>query len=423
MAIWNSASHCAPTACAAITTPERPLALDLDHGIDAAITEIAALKAGMPVLSLPKFFTREQTEHAMAACGAQVFYLSERGQAPVHNGAAPIALPHGTARITFTSGSTGTPKGVCLSAQHMLTVAASVIHAVGARHAGRHLALLPPGILLETVAGFFATLLAGGTYVCPPQASAGLADPFRPDFLTLTDNIAQWGITSLILVPEYLSGLVRAMEHAGTRLPALTLVATGGARVPPSLLSRARALGLPVRQGYGLTECGSVVSLEDGNGEAPGSAGRPLGHVRARVAPDGEIMLNGALCLGTIDEPRAPGWLATGDIGRIDQFGRLWIEGRKSNLLISSFGRNISPEWIEAALLAQPAIAQSMVHGDGRPAPEALLVPAGPTVDLAQAVADANATLPAYARVAAWQEVAPFTADERPAHRQWSAAP
>jgi acyl-CoA synthetase (AMP-forming)/AMP-acid ligase II/pyrroloquinoline quinone (PQQ) biosynthesis protein C len=377
-----------------------PEVLRMDHGVEEAVREVALLEAGVPVLSIPAFFTDDQIAHAMRACGVQA-------GTPAPHSAPSLSL--GTARLTFTSGSTGTPKGVCLSASHMLTVAASVVDAVGAGHAGRHCALLPPGILLETVAGFFATMLAGGTYVCPPQAELGLEDPFRPDFARMVQQLSKWRITSLILVPEYLAGLVAVLEASGLRLSDLTLVAVGGARVPTELLARARTVGLPVRQGYGLTECASVVSLErDGDGK-PGSAGRPLGHVRATIAPDGEIMLEGQMFLGRVGEARAPGPLATGDIGRIDEQGRLWIEGRKSALLVTSFGRNVSPEWVEAALLAQPEIAQAMVHGDGRPAPAALLVPASADADLAGAVAAANATLPAYARVADWCEVAPFT--------------
>lgn len=381
---------------------QSPFLLRLDHGVEAAVTELALLEAGIPVLSLPNFFTEEQARHAILSSGAS----DNPGDAPP---SAPPSLPMGTARISFTSGSTGTPKGICLSASHMLSVAASVVEAVGAEHAGRHCALLPPGILLETVAGFFATMLAGGTYVCPPQSGCGLADPFRPDFATMARRIADWRITSLILVPEYLAGLVAVMEATGLRLPLLTLVAVGGARVPLSLIERASALGLPVRQGYGLTECGSVVSLEGANEDERGSAGRPLRHLNVSIAPDGEVLIEGEMFLGTVGEPRDPAPFATSDIGRVDTLGRLWIEGRKSAMIVTSFGRNIAPEWVEAALTAQPGIGQAFVHGDGLAAPEALIVPAYADADLAGAVDAANATLPGYARVAAWREVAPFT--------------
>jgi pyrroloquinoline quinone (PQQ) biosynthesis protein C len=386
----------------------RPVALELDFGIEAALLEVALLEAGIPVLSLPSFFGKDQRRYALQASGAVPLPVGGSAAARfIPSG--PVALPVGTARITFTSGSTGNPKGVCLSADHMLSVASEVVQAVGSEHAGRHLALLPPGILLETVAGFFATLLAGGTYVCPPQALCGMGDPFRPDFTLMAKRIAEWRITSLILVPELLAGLVTALEETGERLPLLTLVAVGGARTPPALINRARSLGLPVRQGYGLTECGSVVALErDCSGE-PGSVGQTLGHMRAMLAPDGEVLLEGPLCLGTLgtESPRKP--FATGDLGRIDPEGRLWIEGRKSNLMVTSHGRNISPEWVEEALFAHPQVMQAFVHGDGLPFPEALLVPAAPDSDLAAAVACVNAKMPVYARIASWREVAHFT--------------
>ena len=389
--------------------PMRPVAVLCDHSPDAAVLELALLDAAIPVLSLPAFFTDDQRTHALSTCGAQAIFASSPLEDAEMCRTAPVPLPSATARISFTSGSTGTPKGICLSVEHMQTVARSVISAVGAQHAGRHLALLPPGILLETVAGFFATLIAGGTYVCPSQADAGLANPFRPDFRQMLDLIATQRITSLILVPEYLAGLVAAMDTSGTRLPDLTLLAVGGARTPSELIAHARRLGLPLRQGYGMTECASVVSLEESPDNMPGSVGKPLAHLNVSVATDGEIMLDDPPFLGFIGGARAHGPLATGDVGRIDELGRLWIEGRKSNLIVSSYGRNISPEWVEAALIAQPDIAQVMVHGDGKPAVEALLVPAHPEADLARAVATANASLPEYARIAEWREVAHFT--------------
>ncbi len=283
----------------------RVVALELDHGSDEVLLELALLAAEIPALSLPSFFTSAQRRHALAASGAALTCsgvgAEERRQTPFD----AVPLPTGTTRITFTSGSTGAPKGICLSADLLAKVAQAVVTAVGAEHAGRHLAILPPGILLETVAGLFATLMAGGTYLCPPGALVGMGDPFRPDFPAMVRHIAEWRATSLILVPEYLAGLVTVMEASGLRLPLLTIVAVGGARVPSELIARARAVGLPVRQGYGLTECGSVVSLEPADPAEPGSAGLPLPHMQVRIASDGEIMLEGPLCLGAIGETAA----------------------------------------------------------------------------------------------------------------------
>jgi hypothetical protein len=290
----------------------------------------------------------------------------------------------------------------------MLAVAGAVVAHVGQDHAGRHLALLPPGILLENVAGFYAALLAGGCTIALPQADVGLANPFAADWEKLLHVIAETGATSLILVPELLAGIIRTMDASDSRLPALTLVAVGGARVMPAMLDRATALGLPVRQGYGLTECASVVALEAPGSSNRGTVGQSIGVNSITIAADGEIILDGQLFLGTIGAPRTPGPLATGDIGEIDGDGRLSILGRKSNLIITSHGRNISPEWVEGLLVEQPAIAQAMVHGEGESALSALIVPARPDADIAAAIAQANAALPAYAQVAQWRLVPPF---------------
>jgi long-subunit acyl-CoA synthetase (AMP-forming) len=395
-----------------VADTRRPLALQADQGIEHCVADLALMEAGIPVLSLPLFFTPAQRKHALCESGARgVLHGFSGGLAwriPGVSGAA-VELPAGTARISYTSGSTGNAKGICFAADHLLTVARAVIDTVGPEHVGRHLAILPPGILLENVAGCYATLLAGGTYIAASQAAVGLADPFRPDFALMARAIEQMGATSIILVPEYLAGLVAWLERSGTHLLELTLVAVGGARVTPRLLRRALAVGLPVRQGYGLTECGSVVCLHDGDEISLGSVGVPIGAHGLRIAPDGEILVTGALCLGTVGAPDTADTFHTGDIGRLDARGRLWIEGRKSNLIVTSFGRNISPEWIESLLLEQPAIAQAMVYGDGAAHLSALLVPRGSASALGAAVAAVNEGLPEYARIAAWREVPPFT--------------
>ncbi|MEG3158894.1 AMP-binding protein [Sphingomonas sp. LB2R24] len=397
----------------------RPVALQVDQGVGECLLDLALQEAGIPTIPLPAFFTAAQIDHALDAAGAEVLlagpvalsldtYPSFQGREDRRSRSVSL-LPDSTARITFTSGSTGDPKGICLSCDHLLGVAQAVVDTLGVHHAGRHLPLLPPGILLENVAGFQATMLAGGTYVALPQSTVGMADPFRPDVVAILNTIERQAITSLILVPDYLAGLVAAMRATGIRLPRLTLVAVGGARIDPLLLDAAADMGLPVRQGYGLTVCASVVALDDGDPASRGSVGRSIGANTIRLADDGEILIDGPLFLGTVGAPRAAGPLATGDLGRIDDARRLWIEGRKSALIVTSHGRNVSPEWVEGVLTRQPAIFQAMVRGDGRATLDALLVPSSPSADVDAAVDAANAALPPYARVARWQVVAPFT--------------
>ena len=399
---WSGIAHMLPSIAADVSTVfdvKRPVAIHTDYGIERCLLDLALLEAGMMGIAIPAFFSPEQVSLALEAAGCEAFVtgvtldlsstprLKFRVERTVRR---TVSLPEHSSIISFTSGSTGNPKGICLSASHLGGVANAVVSCLGIEHAGRHLPLLPPGILLESVAGFYATMIAGGTYVALPQGAVGLGDPFRPDFVQMARAIEAHAITSIILVPEYLAGLVRAMEATNLRLPRLTLLAVGGARIDTALLDRAAAIGLPVRQGYGLTECGSVVALERGDEATRGSVGRSIGLNGITLAPDGEILIDGPKFLGTIGAPYEGGALHTGDIGRIDEKGLLWIEGRKSSLIVTSFGRNISPEWIESRLTAQPEILQAMVRGDGRPALDALIVPATPDADIGAAMAAAN---------------------------------
>ncbi|MBY0243755.1 MAG: AMP-binding protein, partial [Burkholderiaceae bacterium] len=171
--------------------------------------------------------------------------------------------------------------------------------------------------------------------------------------------------------------------------------------------------GLPVFEGYGLTECCSVVALNLPGRERPGSVGQPLPHRPVRIAADGEIEVGGvpAPYLGQLAS--TDDWLATGDLGHLDQDGFLYIDGRKKDILITGYGRNVSPEWPEAALLGSGLLAQAVVLGDGQPWLAALLVPASDRLtpaQLQQAVELANRDLPDYAQVRRWTVAPPFTA-------------
>jgi long-subunit acyl-CoA synthetase (AMP-forming) len=106
--------------------------------------------------------------------------------------------------------------------------------------------------------------------------------------------------------------------------------------------------------------------------------------------------------------------MLTGDLGDLDADGYLSVTGRKTNKIINAYGRNISPEWVEGELAAQPEIAQAIVFGEAKPALGAIITPTAPSIDekrIAQGVARANANLPEYARVARWRLAPPFTAE------------
>jgi len=213
---------------------------------------------------------------------------------------------------------------------------------------------------------------------------------------------------SLILLPQMLRVWAGFLARTGRRAPAsLRFVAVGGAPVGTRLLASARSLGIPAFEGYGLSEAASVQTLNLPGADRPGSVGRPLPHAQVRVAADGEIEVGGSLFngyLGEGDPPRAD-WWPTGDLGSIDAEGFLHVTGRKKNMLITGFGRNVAPEWVETALRGEDAIAEAVVFGDAEPSLSAVVWPsplAGDDLQLQGAVDAANATLPDYARVRRW---------------------
>lgn len=405
----------------------RVLAVLADNGPAWAIADLAALRAGIVHLPLPSFFNAAQLVHALQAAGADLLLTDQpariaalelgfepagewQGLALLRRAVAPAALPFGTAKLSFTSGSTGAPKGVCLSAAGLLATATALTWRLGDLGIDRHLAVLPLALLLENVAGVYAPLLLGAEVRLPPLQAIGWTGMagFDPAALQRAATMSASG--SVILVPELLKAWTQYLAATGARAPAaLRFAAVGGARVDAGLLARARALGLPAYQGYGLTECGSVVSLnrpgDDGDG-----VGRPLGHTAVRVEA-GELRIVTPAFLGYLGGEAAAGEFATGDLGQVDAQGHLHLSGRRKNLLVTSFGRNVAPEWVESVLLAQPEIMQAVVAGESRPWLHGVLVPmpgAG-EADLARAVARANAALPDYARLGGWIAAAPFS--------------
>jgi len=407
----------------------RTLATLLDNGAAWVFADLAAARAGIVHVPLPLFFTPSQRTHALQSAGVDAllrpalrdepelaFELAGTPFALQRLPHAPVALPPGTAKITYTSGTTGAPKGICLGGAAMEQVADGLAAATAALGIEHHLCVLPLAVLLENVAGLLAPLRRGARCTVLPLHEVGLTGSSQFDPARLHDAVTSLRPQSLILLPQMLrawTGWLRATGRAAP--PGLVLVAVGGAAVGAPLLEAARAAGLPAHEGYGLSEAASVQTLNLPGADRPGSAGRALPHAQLRVAPDGEILVAGSLMLGTLgsDAP-VPQWWPTGDLGEVDADGYLHLRGRRKHVLITAFGRNVSPEWVETALRGEDTIAQAVVFGDGAPALSAVLWPLRP--DLAdaalQAAVDAvNATLPDYARVHRWVRArAPFDA-------------
>lgn len=386
------------------------LGISGDNSASWIIWDLAAMKAGVPCVPLPPFFTIAQTTHTAQTAGLS-HVTSDGALTRVRADAKQIPLPNGTWKITFTSGSTGTPKGVCLTRQGMEDVANSLAQTLGSSYAGRHFCTLPLSILLENVAGVYTALTMGATVCVSSLTHIGFENPFQPNFAALAKAIAASRATSLILVPELLRGLVTYLSATGHTLPHLKFVAVGGAKVAPELIAHAHKVGLPVYEGYGLSECASVVSLNTPSSSKTGSAGKILPHIKAR-AENNEVIIQSNAFAGYLGNAAPVDHaIATGDLGEIDADGFVTLHGRKKNVIITGYGRNISPEWVESHLLAQPAIGQAVVYGDGAASLSALIVPLQDSDKVSAAIQAANALLPDYAHVKNIQIVNPFTSE------------
>jgi len=211
----------------------------------------------------------------------------------------------------------------------------------------------------------------------------------------------------------------------GGRIAALV---SGGARLDPELSGFFLALGLPVLQGYGQSEAGPVISVNTPSSNDRRTVGEPLPGVDVRIAPDGEILVRGALLMdgywnnaeataATLrpadDEPAdgAP-WLHTGDVGRMEA-GRILLTDRKKDFLKLMGGDMVAPSKVESLLCGEPEIAQCIALGEGMAGVAALLVPAeGREAGLPAAVARVNGKLSSIERIRRWAPVTePFSVE------------
>ncbi|MDO8342993.1 MAG: AMP-binding protein [Cellvibrio sp.] len=402
-----------------------------ENSIEWIIADLAAWKANVTLVPLPRFFSTTQLQHVISqaqlpcllVCGdiAPVADVSERSNTPVEHifldqlsgldqltDNETITAIDSIAKITFTSGTTGTPKGVCLSTAALENVTLALAERIySAPHAdidiNVHLNLLPLSTLLENVAGVYVPLYLGKRVVVVAGAALGLTGSSQLSLPTLLQALHQYQPNSLILLPQILQGFVAASTQGFSLPRSLKFIAVGGARTPAILIEQARALGISVYEGYGLSECASVVSLNSPVANKIGSVGKALGHLEIKI-DSGLIKVRGNVFSGYLGQAAQARdeWLDTGDLGYIDNDGFIFITGRQKNLLISSFGRNISPEWIESELSLCRSIAQVMVIGDSQPFCSAIVVPASAQTTAEQITQDIrriNQHLPDYARV------------------------
>ena len=251
--------------------------------------------------------------------------------------------PDAVHSVIHTSGTTGEPKAVELTyANHAASAAASA-DALGVDPDDRWLCPLPLhhvgglGVLIRSVIN---------------RTTAVVHERF--DVARVKHALEAGEVTLASLVPTMLARL----RDAGLReAPSLRAIALGGGPIPAGLLEWASDTGIPVVPVYGMTEtCSQIVA---------GSPGRALRGAQLEIASGGEILVRGPMVAR--GELGSDGWLHTGDLGRIDADGRLHVEGRLKELIVTG-GENVAPLEVEQALLSHPAVVDAGVTG--RPDPE-----------------------------------------------------
>lgn len=331
------------------------------------------------------------------------------------------------ATIVYTSGSTGTPKGVELTHRNFAFLVLSALQYMPRAGAWPNRCLLLFLPLSHVFARFLEFFSFGGTI------SLALSSNMK----TMVKDFETFGPTLLLAVPRVYEKVynaasqragtgfagkmfMRAAENArewskaeqkGEQLPITGRIAhafyeqvvykkirtifgpnadfaiTGGAPMDSELSHFFNGIGMPVLEGYGMTEtCGPVcVSLPEDN--RIGTIGMPMCGITAGIAEDGELVVKGPLvCKGYHNNPGVTaqqitdGWLHTGDLGDISEDGFISITGRKKDLIITAGGKNVSPGLLEASVMTSPVVNQCLVIGDKKPFVAALV-----TLDLADA--------------------------------------
>lgn len=292
--------------------------------------------------------------------------------------------PETPATIVFTSGTSCEPRGVMLSHRNLCFAAEALVNSFGTAAARRRFVALPLSHLLARTADFFCWTVMGGELAIisdPSQLMADLAQ-IRPTYITgvprlfarIAAGLEQNNLANLPgILPKVLGGEIRACT-------------CGGAPLSEELAQFYASRGVPLLEGYGLTEAAPVVSLNTTTSHKPKTVGQALPGTEIRLASDGEILVRGDHVMqGYWNDPTATaaaiqnGWLLTGDFGTIDNDGFLSILGRKKEMLVTSGGRNVFPATIEARLCEHPLLWHAMLVGDGKSSLAALLV-----VDTAQ---------------------------------------
>jgi long-subunit acyl-CoA synthetase (AMP-forming) len=359
------------------------------NGIDWVVAQLACALAGKIAVPLPTFFSSAQLGHIVRSASVGLILTTDQTKTMTLQSGVRTSLisdhvmakgspdpTDGFGQIIYTSGSTGQPKGVRHESGQIAWSAAALAAATGATAEDTYLSVLPLPLLLEMICSIFIPAMLGA-YV---HFDTALAEQVgRGDAKGISKAFDRKQPTTSVVVPQLLKQWVGELQAADNRaLSSLRFVAVGGAPVPQQVAEKAWQLGIPVHEGYGLSECCSVVAVNRPGERRSNTVGRPLRGLDVSI-DEGEIVVNGpSITDGYLGQGPAQRPWRTGDLGAIDRDGFLHIQGRKDSLIVTSFDRNISPEWIETMLLGDLRVAFCAVIGHGESYLTALIIPSGP---------------------------------------------
>lgn len=289
---------------------------------------------------------------------------------------------HDVAAIIYTSGTTGESKGAMLTHANFLSNARAIQQRYPIAPGSVLLNYLPVSHIYARTVDLYRSFLYRLVLAlaeCVEKLPENLQE-VRPHYMSSVPRVLQKLID--LARPALDSGNPGALRDIlGGRI---LFCGGGGAAVSPDVIHFFEAAGVPLYQGYGLTETSPVISMNYEGCNMTGSVGPILDGVEVRIAEDGEILTRGPHVMrGYWNNPSATaeaidsdGWFHTGDIGKLDANGFLYITDRKKELLVTAYGKNVAPQLLEGLLGFDPLIDQACVFGDARPYLAALLVPA-----------------------------------------------
>jgi o-succinylbenzoate---CoA ligase len=322
------------------------VAIALPAGLAFAQALHACLLAG--AIAVPVDVRLSEREREQIAAGCAVHVREPLGEGPPGDD-APMPARHdldATAVVIHTSGTTAAPRAIELTYGNFLWSALGSAVALGVDADERWLCAMPPSHV-----GGLSILIRSCVYA----TTAVVHEGFEQDRVLHALRSEKVTLVSLVATT-----LARLLDAGLADPPGLRCALTGGGPVPVALVGRAHSAGVPVSLTYGLSEACSQVTTTPVAELAEGRAlaGPPLFCTDVRIAPDEEILVRGPTVAP--GAARVDGWLHTGDLGALDERGRLAVTGRKADTIISG-GENVAPTEVEAVLEAHPAVFEAAV--------------------------------------------------------------